>query len=159
MKIPKKNWGGGSGGGVGLVWGQGGYDRRIEVFWKIHQKMGGSGGWVEGVGLVGGGSQGGCERRTHFFVKIQKKVFSGGGAGGSGWGGQGGCERRIEVFVKIQKKMGGWSGGGGGVGLGVRVDVIEELKFFGKFTKNGGVGRGSGWWGGQGGCERRTEVL
>ena len=45
---------------------------------------------------------------------------------------------------------------GGGVrsgsGFGVRVDVNEELKLFGKFTKkNWGVGRGSGggsgWWG------------
>ena len=36
-----------------------------------------------------------------------------------------------------------------GSGLGVRVDVIEELKFLGKFTKKsgGGVdsGGGSGW--------------
>ena len=55
--------------------------------------------------------------------------------------------------------MGGW---GGGVRLGgVRVDVIEELKFFGKFTKinfgggggvrvgggggGSGLGEGSGW--------------
>ena len=64
----------------------------------------------------------------------------------------------------------GWGGGGGGGGGGGRVDVIEELKFLGKFTKKhtkkiggggGGdwVGRGggSGWWGGQGGCERRIE--
>ena len=42
---------------------------------------------------------------------------------GVGLGGQDGCERRIEVFVKIQKKK-KW----GGVGLGVRVDVNEELK-------------------------------
>ena len=43
-------------------------------------------------------------------------------------GDQSGCERRIEVFVKIQKKkiLGGV---GGGSGWGVRVDVIEELKF------------------------------
>ena len=54
-----------------------------------------------------------------------------------------------------------------GVGLwGVRVDVNEELKILGKFTKKsfgGGGGAvaegvrwgGSGWWGGggQGGCE------
>ena len=77
---------------------------------------------------------------------------------GSGWGGQGGCERRIEVFVKIQKKNNnlGW-GEGSGWGGGVRVDVIEELKFLGKFTKKnnflgrgGGLGRemgGSGWGG------------
>ena len=81
-------------------------------------------------------------------------------------GGQGGCERRIEVFVKIQKKV--WAGGSGvglgggggwvgGSGWGVRVDVIEELKFLGKFTKKklGGSGTGvgsggSGWWGGSG---------
>ena len=71
----------------------------------------------------------------------------GGGGAGSGWGeGQGGCKRRIEVFVKIQKtKLGGGSGGVGGgrgrVGGGVRVDVIEESKFLGKFTKkkSGGV--------------------
>ena len=45
-----------------------------------------------------------------------------------GGGGQAGCERRIDVFVKIKKKWGG--------GRGLRVDVIEELKFFfGKFTK------------------------
>ena len=38
--------------------------------------------------------------------------------------------------MKIQKKknfFGGWGGGVGGGG-GVRVDVIEELKFLGKFT-------------------------
>ena len=59
-----------------------------------------------------------------------------GGVGGGRVGGQGGCERRIEVFVKIQKKKslgGGGRGGGrwdgGRVGLGVRVDVNNELKF------------------------------
>ena len=53
-------------------------------------------------------------------------------------------------------------------GWGVRVDVNEELKFLGKFTKKkirgGGGGsvaegvrwRGSGWWEGQGGCERNV---
>ena len=42
------------------------------------------------------------------------------------------------------------------VGLGgVRVYVIEELKFLGKFTKKKfrGVGLGGSGWGGQGGCE------
>ena len=33
--------------------------------------------------------------------------------------------------------------GGGGEGWGIRVDVNEELKFLGKFTKNAGEG-GSG---------------
>ena len=60
--------------------------------------------------------------------------------------------------------MGRGGGGGGGdrVGGGVKVDVNEELKFWGKFTKkNWGVGSGGGqvgglgWWEGrQGGCER-----
>ena len=68
--------------GVGLVGGgggQGGCERRIEVFVKIQEFfLGGvSGG---GVGLMGGGSG-----------------WRGGG------GGQGGCERRIDVFVKIEK--------------------------------------------------------
>ena len=65
----------------------------------------------------------------------------GGGGLGRVWGGgagQVGCERRIEVFVKIQKKIGGGQGGRGGGFGGVRVDVIEELKFLGKFTKGGG---------------------
>ena len=62
MKIEKKNWGGG--GGVGLGGGQGGCDRRIEVFGKNHKK--------KFQGSVGGGG--------------------GGRGGGLGWGGQGGCE-------------------------------------------------------------------
>ena len=81
-----------------------------------------------------------------------------------GPGGRVGCERRIEVFVKIIKnEIGGGGGGSGGrcrVG-GVRVDVIEEMKFLGKFTikkmggggsRGGGLGRGggSGWCGGSG---------
>ena len=54
--------------------------------------------------------------------------------------------------------------GGVWVGLGVRVDVNEELKFLGKFKKKNilGGGRGGGWGsglGGQDGCERRIEVL
>ena len=49
---------------------------------------------------------------------------------------QGGCEQRIEVSVKIKKNLFFFfffflGGGvrGGGFGLGVRVDVNEELKF------------------------------
>ena len=71
-------------------------------------------------------------------------------------GGQGECERRIEVFVKIQKKIFFFGGGGevgwgywsGGRVWGVRVDVNEELKFLGKFTKkNSGAGCRFGAWG------------
>ena len=73
---------------------------------------------LEGVrgGRVGGGGQDGCERRIEVFVKVQKKNLGGGGGGGGGLGRGGG-------------------GGGGGGGSGVRVDVKEELKFWGKFTK------------------------
>ena len=41
-------WGGQVGGGVGLVWGQGGCERRIEVFVKIQKKKLGGGCWGEG---------------------------------------------------------------------------------------------------------------
>ena len=65
-------------------------------------------------------------------------------------GGQDGCERRIEVFVKIENKNWG-VGSGGGLWLGVvMVDVNEELKFLGKFTKKKFRGVGGGWWGGSG---------
>ena len=51
--------------------------------------------------------------------------------------------------MKIKKKSwegeGSWLGGGG-----VRVDVIKELKFLGKFKKNRGGGGGRGWFGGGG---------
>ena len=63
--------------------------------------------------------------------------------------------------MKIKKKKCGGSGGRGRVGGGVRVDVIAELKFLGKFTQkkiggsggvgSGGGGGGSGWWWGGGG--------
>ena len=90
----------GEGSGLG---GQGGCERRIEVFVKIQKKKflwgGGVGGGV-GVGL---GGQSGCERRIEVFVKIQKKKLGGGSEGGGSVG--------------------------GGVWGGVRVDVNEELKF------------------------------
>ena len=91
----KKKLGGGVW-GVGLG-GQGGRERRIEVFVKISKKKiffgGGRGG---GVGLGGGGGQGGCERRIEVFVKIKKNktIWGGGvgagiGSGGVGLGGSG----------------------------------------------------------------------
>ena len=80
--------------------GQGGCERRIEVFVKI-KKMGG---WVGGGGS-GWDAQGGCERRIEVFGKIHKKK-SGGGRGREG--GQVGS-----------RAGGGW----------VRVDGKEELKF------------------------------
>ena len=69
------------------------------------------------------------------------------GLGGGGC--QGGWERRIEAFVKIQKKkFFFWGGCGGrrGDGLGVRVDVNREVKFFKKKKiDQGGGGEGIGW--------------
>ena len=56
--------------------------------------------------------------------------------------------------------MGGTARGSGGSGLGVRVDVNEELKFLRKLEKKkNGVGVGGSWGrvGGQGGCDRRIE--
>ena len=59
-------------------------------------------------------------------------------------------KQRSEVFVKIKKMWGGGVGSGGGGsgwgGGGVRMDVNEELKFFGKFKKKNG-GEGSDWGG------------
>ena len=52
MKFGGWGLGGGEGGGVGLA-GQGGCERRIEVFMKIQKKILGGGGG--GVGLWGGG--------------------------------------------------------------------------------------------------------
>ena len=119
--------GGGSGRGEDVRGGsQGGCEQRIEVFVKIPKKKwgGGRGGWV------GLGGQGGCERRIEVFVKIQKKIGGWGGEGGVGLGGQGGCDRRIEVFGKIPKtKFRGGGVGLGEFGLGVTVDVNEELQF------------------------------
>ena len=81
-----------------------------------------------------GRGQGGCERRIEVFVKIQINFFFffffwGGGVGLGRGGGQGGCESRIEVFWRIKKKIGGRRVGPWGSGLGVRMDVNEELKF------------------------------
>ena len=64
--------------------------------------------------------------------------------------------------VKIKKKfLEGIGSGRGGSGLGVRVDVNGEVKFFeNSKQKWGGGGVGSvGRVGGQGGCEHRIEVL
>ena len=80
MKIQKKN---GGLGGEGSGWGsQGGCDRRIEVFGKIHQKKFRGRG---GGGVRVGGVRVDVNEELEVFVKIQKKIGVGGG--GSGWGG------------------------------------------------------------------------
>ena len=86
-------------------------------------------------------------------MKIQKKN---GGVLGCPWGGRGWVGNWGEGCPWVWR---GWVGGRVG---GVRVDVNEELKFLGKFTKKkfgGGSGGGVGLVGGQGGCERRIEVF
>ena len=48
--------------------------------------------------------------------------------------------------MKIQKKkFFFFLGGGVGLGGGVRVDVNQELKFFGKFKRKNWGGGGGGW--------------
>ena len=110
-------------GGVGVFFGgQGGCERRIEVFVKIQKKK-----------LVGGGRgvRVDVNEELKFLGKFKKK-FGGGRGVGFGGGGQDGCERRIEVFVKKQKKKKNFFFffGGGGVGVGLV------------------GGSGSGWGGG-----------
>ena len=65
--------------------GQGGCERRIEVFVKIQKKKKLGGGGVRGFGL--GGGQVGCDLRIKDFEKIHKKNWGGGrgGGGGGGW--------------------------------------------------------------------------
>ena len=123
--------------------------KKKKYFFLIFFWGGGLGG---GVGL---GGQAGYKRRIEVFVKIKKKCFFFFGGGEVvGFGGQGGCERRLEVFMKNQKKKWGGAGRGGGRGRvgGVREDVIEELKFLGKFTKKIEGGSGEVRWGGGSGC-------
>ena len=115
--------------------GSGGCVQRIEVIVKRKKKSG------------GGHSR--CKWGSEAFVKFKKKKNSRGGGGGvrlgEGWC-QSGCERRSDAFLKIIFFC--W--GGGGVGLGVRVEVIGEVKFLWKFEKKnyffflggGGSGRG-----------------
>ena len=127
--------------------GQGGCERRIEVFVKFQKKKDFFFGGGEGVG--GGGVRVDVNEELKFLGKFKKK--NGGEAVRLGGGGQDGCERIIEVFVRIRKKnWGGVRGGGLGVGgregrvWGVRVDVIEEFKFLGKFRGVSVLGC-SGW--------------
>ena len=110
MKNLKKSLGGGG--------GKGECERRFEVFVKM-QKIGGGGGRGRGVDV---------NEEVKFLWKFKKKIGRGRWGCRVG-GGQGGCERRIEFFVKIKKKIGRGCRERGGSGLGVRVDVNEELKF------------------------------
>ena len=84
-----------------------------------------------------------------FLGKFTKKKYWGGG----GWvrlrGVRVDANEELKFLCKFKKRKYIYFfflGGGGRVGGG---DVIEELKFLGKFTKKNPGGRG----GGQGGCE------
>ena len=93
----------GGGGGVSSGWGgsgwggQGGCERRIEAFWKIHIKKK-FGGWVGGGwGREGRGSGGGS---GWWGVRVDVNTMLGVG----GDVGYGGCEPRIEGIVQCTKR-------------------------------------------------------
>ena len=103
MKIQKIKNGGGSGGGgggrvvgVGLG-GQGGCERRIEVFGKIHTKKFG-GGAGRGGGRKGRGVR--CGVGLVGEVRVDENAMLGVGCGV----GYGGCEPRIEGIVQCTKR-------------------------------------------------------
>ena len=76
------------GGGGGSGWGgQGGCERRIEVFEKIHKKKSGWGGGCSGWGW--GGVRVDVNEKLKFLGKFTKKI------GGGGRGVQGGCEHYV----------------------------------------------------------------
>ena len=93
-------------GGVGLG-GQGGCERRIEVFVEIKKKLGGGVVFLGcGRGGLGRGSRLGVRvdvnEELKFLGKFTQKKFRGGGSVAEGvrWGvglvgGQGGCERNV----------------------------------------------------------------
>ena len=95
MKIQKQKnifiFFGGGGSREGSVWGgQGGCERRIEVFVKIQKKKIGMGGLVWGGGVRVDGNE-----ELKYLGKFKKKIGGGGrGVGGGGRvGGHDGCEQ------------------------------------------------------------------
>ena len=93
--------------------GQGGCDRRIEVFGKIHKTKFQGGGRFWGFGL---GGQGGCECRIEVFMKIQKKKLGGGGGEGPVVWVRMDVNEELKFLGKFKKKKIGGGGGGGGSG-------------------------------------------
>ena len=73
--------------------GQGGCERRIEVFGKIHKKKSEGGGLGSGGGQVGGG-------RVGVGVRVDVNAMLGVG----GDVGYGRCEQRIEGIVQCTKR-------------------------------------------------------
>ena len=81
--------------------GQGGCERRFEVFVKIQKKIGGGrgGSWVGG-GFGLGGVRVDVNEELKFLGKFKKKKIGGSVVEGVRWGvglvgGQGGCERNV----------------------------------------------------------------
>ena len=113
-------------GGARSGWegGQGGCERRIEVFVKIQKKIfffGGGGRSEEGrVGLGGGGKvRLDVIEELKILGKFIKRKFRGGGSvlGGSGGRVRVDVNEEFNYFLKIQKRIGGGgSGGRGGEG-------------------------------------------
>ena len=69
------------------------------------------------------------------------------------------CVKKMGGGGGVRSGGGGWGSGPGGRVVGVRVDVNEEFCEDSKKKIEGDLGgRGSGW-GGQGRCERRSEVF
>ena len=150
--------GGGEGGWVGLGGGQGGCERRIEVFVKIQKKNrvgeGGGRGRVWGVRVD-------VIEELKSFWKIHTKKIRG---GGSVWGGgiRVVVNEELKFLCKFKKKkyffffLGG-GGSGGGSGWGSQDGCERRIEVFVKIQKKigGGArgGQGGSGWGGQGGCE------
>ena len=91
---------GGGGGGVGLG-GQGGCERRIEVYVKIQNNfffLGGGGGVRNGGGQVVGARVGGGSGWWGVRVDVNAMLGVGGDVG------YGGCEPRIEGIVQCTKR-------------------------------------------------------
>ena len=107
-KFKKKNLGGGGGGGLGVgLGGQGGCERRIEVF--VKNKKNGGGGSV-------GGSGGGVGIRGSFCENSKKKKIGGWGAGRGGGGVRVDVNEELKFLGTFQKKMEGGGRGSGWVG-------------------------------------------
>ena len=135
--------------GVGLGGGQGGCERRIEVFGEIHKTNRGMGGGRV-FGLGGGGVKVDVNDILKFLLKFKRKFKKKIGGSGRGVGLVGGVRVDVNEELKFwenshEKKCWGREGGRVGGGGGVRVDVNAIL----------GVGGDVGY----GRCERSIEIL
>ena len=119
-RFTKIGGGGREGGQVGVQvgGGQGGCERRIEVFLKFKNKI--EGGRGEGLGRgrgSGWGCQGGCKRRIEVFGKVHKK--NRGGGWGVGRGDRVDVNGELKFLGKFKKQIVGGGGGGGSEVVGL----------------------------------------